>query len=299
MPAGLFRLARPSHWIKNVFVVIPVPFAVCAGAKLDVAALLLGLAGFCLVNSAVYTFNDLFDVEADRLHPAKRKRPIAAGQVSMATAAVASVVLFLLGTALCLAATEVPAAAAKPAGAGGPNVLLLVLTYTAVNLAYSLGGKRVLLLDVFMLSSGFVIRVLLGCALVDAVPSCWLLLCTSSLALFLGFAKREADLIVDPDAECRPGSRQYSKRFLDQATVICAAVAVLAYALYCIESGVLRGGREMASIPFVAYGVLNYLLLAHSGGGGSPVEVAFTSRSSQICAAGWIIAVLWSLGLIG
>ena len=289
MPAGLFRLARPSHWIKNVFVVIPVPFAVCdvcAGAKLEPAAFLLGLAGFCLINSAVYTFNDLFDAEADRLHPRKRNRPIAAGQVPAAAAAVQSAVLFVVGLGLCLAA-------------GKSHAVPLVLVYTGINLAYSLGGKHVLLLDVFMLSSGFVIRVLLGCALVDAAPSSWLLLCTSSLALFLGFTKRKADLIVEVDAGGRPESRQYDKRFLDQATVICAAVAVLAYALYCIESGVLAEGREMASIPFVAYGVLDYLLLARSGGGASPVEVALTSRSSQICAAGWIVAVLWSLRLVG
>ena len=117
-------------------------------------------------------------------------------------------------------------------------------------------------LDVFLLSSGFVIRVLLGCALVSAPPSTWLLLCTTTLALFLGFAKRRADLKEGLDHHHRPSLRGYSMSFLDQAMAICAGVAILSYALYSIEAKVLLPGREMASMPFVAYGILNYLRMA-------------------------------------
>lgn len=281
----LVRLARPADWIKNVFVLAPVPFALAAGASLEAVPLLLGLAGFCLINSAVYTFNDLFDAESDRLHPQKQDRPIAAGQISKRVAAIQSTALFALGMMLC-------------AAAGKPGAVPAVLAYTIINLAYSLGAKDVPLLDVFLLSSGFVIRVLLGCALVHADPSAWLLLCTSALALFLGFAKRRADLTAGLDRNHRPSLRGYSRAFLDQAMAITAGVAVLSYAIYCIESDVLLAGREMASMPFVAYGVLNYLRLANTDeAGGSPVEIAYTSRASQICAVGWVFSVIWSLGM--
>jgi 4-hydroxybenzoate polyprenyltransferase len=283
---GLIRLARPTHWIKNAFVLLPVPFALAAGAHFEAIAFLLGLAGFCLVNSAVYTLNDLCDADADRLHPSKQSRPIAAGEVS-ARAAMAQIgALLLAGLSLCLAA-------------GKPWATTISLVYVAVNVAYNLGAKHVALLDVFLLSSGFVIRVLLGCALVSAEPSPWLLLCTSTLALFLGFAKRRADLVEELDVNHRPSLRGYSHEFLDQAVGICAGVALLSYALYCIEvKGVLKDGREMASIPFVTYGILDYLRMVYvEGAGGSPVNVAYHSLTTQICAVGWIAAVTWSMGL--
>ncbi len=291
MLTGLVRLARPQDWIKNVFVLLPVPFAVkamhaAARQNLAPVSFLLGLAGFCLVNSAIYTLNDLCDAKADRLHPTKRGRPIAAGEVSKRAAAVQIAVLLLAGLALCLAAERPPAVA-------------IVLSYIAINTAYNLGAKHVTLLDVFLLSSGFVIRVLLGCALVSVTASPWLLLCTATLALFLGFAKRRADLTEELDLNHRPSLRGYSKGFLDQAVGICAGVALVSYALYCIEvKNVLLPGREMASMPFVAYGILNYLRMVYvEGAGGSPVDVAYRSLSTQICAAGWIAAVTWSLGL--
>jgi 4-hydroxybenzoate polyprenyltransferase len=286
MIADLIRLARPKHWIKNVFVLLPVPFALAAGAKLSPVAFLLGLAGFCLVNSAVYTLNDLCDAETDRLHPRKCGRPIAAGKVSRSAAIVQVLVLLAAGLGLCVAAQR-------------PATLTIAAVYVAVNVVYNLGAKHVALLDVFLLSSGFVIRVLLGCALVSATPSPWLLLCTSTLALFLGFTKRRADLTEELDLDHRPSLRGYSKAFLDQAVSICAGVAILAYALYCIEARkVLISSREMASLPFVAYGILNYLRMVHvEGAGASPVETAYHSLSMQVCALGWIVAVTWSLGL--
>jgi len=289
MLASLFRLARPKDWIKNIFVVVPVPFALAdkqAEAHFDAAAFLLGLAGFCLINSAAYTLNDLCDAEADRLHPHKRSRPIAAGRVSAAAAAVLTAALFFVGLAFCLLA-----------GKSDPlPVLSVVLAYAAISAAYSLGAKHVALLDVFILSSGFVIRVLLGCALLAVQPSPWLLLCTSSLALFLGFAKRRADLVAGLDVNHRPSLAGYSETFLDRAMVISAGVAILTYAIYSIESQMFKPGYEMISMPFVVYGVLDYLRLVDTKNvGGSPVEIAYRSPSLQICAAGWFAAVLWSL----
>jgi len=292
MIIDLVRLARPRDWIKNVFVLLPMPFAlkVVGWEKFALLPFLLGLAGFCLINSATYTLNDLCDAETDRLHPRKCRRPIAAGRVSKRVAVVQIFVLFLAGLGLCLAADNRAA-------------VTIVSAYVVINVVYNLGAKHVPLLDVFLLSSGFVIRVLLGCVLVSAPPSPWLLLCTSTLALFLGFTKRRADLTEELDLDHRPSLRGYSKAFLDQAMSICAGVAILAYALYCIEAKggvkpILQPGREMASLPLVAYGILDYLRMVHvEGVGASPVDVAYHSLSMQVCAAGWIIAVTWSLGL--
>ncbi len=286
MLIGLIQLARPRDWVKNIFVVLPVPFAVAVGAHVAPVALMLGLVGFCLVNSAVYAFNDLTDARADQLHPVKRHRPLAMGRVSVIAAMVEIIVLLGGGLGLCLAAGN------------RQTVMTVVLTYVAINVAYNLGAKHIALLDVFLLSSGFVIRVLLGCALVSARPSAWLLLCTSSLALFLGFAKRRADLKEGLDHSHRPSLRGYSLAFLDQAIVICAGIAALSYALYSIEAKVLLPGREMASMPFVIYGILEYLRLADvEGVGGSPVDIAYDSTTIQICGLGWIGTVLWGLGL--
>jgi 4-hydroxybenzoate polyprenyltransferase len=193
--------------------------------------------------------------------------------------------LFVGGLSCCWAAMHPPA-------------VIIVLAYVALNIAYNLDAKRIALLDVFLLSCGFVIRVLVGCALVSAQPSAWLLLCTSTLALFLGFAKRRADLNEGLDAEHRPSLRGYNMAFLDQAMSICAGVAILAYGLYCIEAKAVVAGREMASMPFVAYGILNYLRMVQVEGiGGSPVDVAYHSLSTQACALGWIVTVTWSVGL--
>ena len=289
MLTDLVRLARPTHWIKNVFVLIPVPFALAdaaqRGVELTAGVFLLGLLGFCLTNSAVYTLNDLLDAQSDRLDPRKRDRPLAAGKVSAAAAVVQGAVLVLIGLGLCLASGRMAA-------------VWLALLYVALNAAYSLAVKHVPLLDVFLLSSGFVIRVLLGCALIAASPSAWLLLCTSALALFVGFAKRRTDLAAGLDGNHRGSLRGYSRAFLDQAITICAGVALAAYALYSIEAKVFLPQREMASMPFVAYGILNYLRLADSqDAGGSPVEIAYRSLSSQLCAIGWGVAVTWSLGM--
>ncbi len=281
---GLVQLARPKDWIKNVFVLAPLPFALKTGSQFDATSFLLGLVGFCLINSAIYTLNDWCDVAADRLHPRKRHRPLAAGTVPVYAAIAQILLLAPIGTALVTAS-------------GKPGTALVVPLYVAFNIAYNLGAKHVALLDVFLLSSGFVIRVLLGCALVSAYPSPWLLLCTSALALFLGFTKRRADLTEELDLNHRPSLRGYSKAFLDQAVSICAGVTLLAYSLYCIEAKVLLPGREMASMPFVAYGVLNYLRMADIEGiGGSPVYIAYHSLTTQICAVGWIVAVTWGLG---
>ena len=280
---GYLRLARPKHWVKNLFVFMPVPFAVASGAALDPRAFALGLLGFCLTNSSVYAFNDARDAERDRMHPKKRERPVAAGVVSVPGAYLLSLSLLVAGLALALAS-----------GTWGAPVLVGV--YVTVNLFYSLGAKHVALLDVFLLSSGFVLRVLLGCALLQVRASNWLLLCSYALALFLALAKRRGDLVKGVGGEHRPALAGYNTSFLDHAMGITAGMSIIAYALYCLEGVVLIQGREFASLPFVVFGVLEYLRVAHvRGEGAAPTDLLLSSPTILISGLGWAAAILWSV----
>lgn len=286
MVTHLVRLARPRDWAKAVFILLPVPFALRAGqGELDVVSFATGTLGFCLASSAVYALNDVRDADADRRHPTKRTRPVASGAVPERVALVWGAGLAVLGLLLA-------------AATGRPAVPALVVVYLAVNACYSLGAKNQPLLDVFLLASGFLIRVLVGCALVGAPPSSWLLLCTFWIALFLAFGKRRADLVRGTGADDRPKRLGYTEGFLDHAMGIAAGIAMLAYSLYGHEAGAFVPGRELAGLPFVAFGFLHLLRLAHQGElRDAPVELAFRSRTLQACGAGWALATAWSVGL--
>ena len=277
-------LARPRHWIKNVFVLMPLPHSLASGGVLDVGAYTIGVAGFCLACSAVYAFNDSRDAARDRRHPKKRDRPVAAGRVTPGVAVLFGLLLLSAGLLLSWAS-------------GHPAALALTLAYVAINLLYSLWARAVPLLDVFLLASGFALRVLLGCVLVHVVASGWLLLCTSTLALFMALAKRRSDLLTGIDDFHRGSLGGYDLGFLEQAISVMAAMALMSYAIYCMEAKVLREGREFASLPFVVFGVLEYLRrVQEPDAGGSPVDLALHSRALQLCGVGWVLATLWSLG---
>ena len=282
---GYLRLWRTKHWAKNVFVFMPVPFALAAGGELDVTRFALGLLGFCLTNSAAYAFNDVLDAEHDRKHPEKRDRPVAAGRIRPVEAITSAVILAALGLILTVSS-------------GSNAAVIIQVIYVVLNVVYSLGGKNVPLLDVFILSTGFVLRVLLGCALIDVTPSSWLLLCSSALALFLSLAKRRGDLARGLGSEQRPALRGYTVEFLNQAIAISATMTLIAYALYSTEAEVLIPGREFASLPFVLFGVLDYLRVAYlRNAGGSPVDVILSSPALLFSGIGWSLATLWSVGI--
>ena len=284
--ADFARLSRPRDWVKNLLILAPVPFALAAGASLHAPALALGFAAFCLANSAAFAFNDALDAEADRLHPRRRARPVAAGRISRRAALLFSAALAALALAL--------AAASRSVGA-----LASIATYLALTVAYSARGKHVALLDVFLLSAGYVLRVLMGVALVERPPSNWLILCSSALALFLALAKRRADLAAAGGAGVRPSLGGYTLGFAEHAMSIFAGLSVISYAMYCMESRVLIEGREFASLPFAVYGVLHYqrLVLVHQEGG-EPVSAILASPTLLACTAAWALAVTWSLGLL-
>jgi decaprenyl-phosphate phosphoribosyltransferase len=283
--SDFLRLARPKDWAKNVFVLMPIPFALKAGGVLRPVPFLLGVAAISLVSSAVYALNDALDAERDRLHEKKRERPVAAGRVSKSAALGFAALLVVAGVG-CAALTRVPAA------------LLVIGAYVAKELLYQLGLKHVPLVDVFLLSAGFVLRVILGAELVGTHPSNWLLLCSSTLALFISLAKRRSELARGMDAGHRPSLGGYSVPYLDQAMTVTAGMILIAYALYCIEASVLISGREFASLPFVVFGVLEYLRLVQvRGEGGSPIDLLLASPAIVACGLGWTLASFWSVGL--
>lgn len=292
MIVDLIRLSRPKHWVKNVFVLLPVPFALADGAQLDPLVFAMGLFSFCVAASAVYAINDAQDVERDRLHETKKHRPIAAGRISLPVAYGWGIALILAGASLAYATGSVMA-------------MVLFGLYITSNLFYTFVGKHITLLDVFLLSAMYLMRVLLGCALLDVTASNWLLLCSGSLALFLALAKRRADVVSGQDSSTRPALEGYNQGFLDQAMGISATMTVMAYAMYTVDAanqgGLLVIGREFAALPFVVFGVLDYLRMAHvkQGAGASPVDMLLRSPALIATGVGWLAATTWSLRLGG
>jgi 4-hydroxybenzoate polyprenyltransferase len=277
LPA-IVRALRPYQWIKNGFVLTPILFA-GPGANADVIGTAFAFAAFCLLSSGIYLLNDVVDREADRVHPVKRLRPIASGEVGWRTAATLGVVLLAVALSGSLLLS--------------PRVAAFTLTYVLLNVAYSLKLKQVVILDVFTVASFFVLRLLAGAAAANVAPSIWLLLCGGLLALYLGFAKRrhELGLLQETSSNHRLVLSQYSVVLLDQLSVMLLAITVVAYIMYTLESATARAvGSDLLaySTAFVLYGVTRYLFLVHREGGGDPAESLLTDRSLLAAVLFWL-----------
>lgn len=280
-----FRLLRPAHWAKNVFVLAPLVFAQQLTEPVAVRRALLALTSFCLASSAVYIFNDIRDRAEDRLHPLKRNRPIAAGTVSVASAG-------LLGGLLA-------ASAIAMAIALGRDFLIILVVYLILNQLYSAGLKHVVILDVMIVSLGFVLRVLAGGAAIQVRVSAWLLLCTFLIALFLAFSKRrhELQLLADTASNQRPVLSHYSSSFLDQMINVVTASTVVAYAMYAIspETAERFHTRDLIyTIPMVLFGIFRYLYLIYQRPSSrNPTEALLHDMPFLLNILAWAVAVLW------
>jgi 4-hydroxybenzoate polyprenyltransferase len=283
MPA-LIRLLRPHQWLKNGFVFVGLLFGHAWLEPQKVAAAGVAFLAFSLTASTVYVLNDLVDREEDRLHPEKRYRPLAAGLVEVRTALAAAAVCLAVGMTLGLA--------------GGGTLATILSGYLLLNLAYSYGLKHVVVLDVFIIAAGFMLRLLAGTVGVGIAPSHWLLLCGLMLTLFLGFAKRRAELsaLLQESVRHRRVLEHYTPAMLDQFTTLTATATIIAYGLYTVspETVALHGTTGlMASVPFVLYGLLRYLFLLHRrDGGGDPARELLTDRHLQIAFLGWLVTVV-------
>ncbi len=259
---ALLASLRPRQWTKNGAVLAPLIFAREALQAGPALRALAATAGFCLLSSAVYLFNDLIDRERDRLHPVKRLRPIASGALAPAVAAAAGAGLVALALGVFLWLGRAPLAAA----AG----------YLALQVAYTALLKRMVILDVIAISIGFVIRVASGALAISVPISNWLYLCTFLLALFLGFSKRRAELVLleQSASEHRASLADLSLPLLDQLIGAVTASTVVCYALYTMSDDTIRkfGSDGLKfTIPCVVYGIFRYLyLLYRRNEGGSP-----------------------------
>jgi len=290
---SLIRLMRIHQWVKNGFVFAGLLFS---HSWSDPDLLLQGLAAFiafCLISSAVYVMNDLVDREQDRRHPEKRHRPLASGAVSVPAALVLAGVCLLLGLGLALGLFA-------PLGVPASQAPWVFVAYFVMNVAYSLGLKHVVVLDVFIIATGFMLRLLAGTLGLSIWPSHWLLLCGLMLTLFLGFAKRRAELnvLAVEGGSHRPVLDRYTPAMLDQFTTLSAGATVMAYSLYTVsdETIALHGTPWLiVTVSCVLYGLLRYLYRLHHAGGGDPARELLTDPHLLAIFFIWLTLVVWLL----
>jgi 4-hydroxybenzoate polyprenyltransferase len=267
----------PRQWSKNLLVFAGLVFAAKLGDASRWVEALAAFAAYCAISSAAYLVNDVRDREDDRLHPVKRARPIARGELSPRAA---------LGLATALAAV----ALALVAVLGLVSVAFL-LAFAALQAGYTLALKHIVLLDVLAIGALFVIRAAAGAAAVDVRISPWLLLCTALLALFLALAKRRGELVLvgARRAPGRPVLEGYSLELVDQLVAVVASSTVLAYSVYTLTA---RDSKALlATVPFVIFGVFRYLLLVHRDDvGEEPEQVLLTDVPIILAVAGWIVS---------
>jgi 4-hydroxybenzoate polyprenyltransferase len=278
------QLLRPLQWIKNAFVFAPVFFSTNLLKAEFFWPTLVVFASFCLISSAIYCFNDLRDVEADRLHPKKCKRPIASGTVSIKGGYV-MMLLCTIGALLLIPLAHSP---------NTPYLYIIIGGYWLMNIAYCIRLKRIAILDVTIIAIGFVMRVLAGGATTDIWISHWLVLMTFLVTLFLAFTKRNDDyrLYEQTGQKPRVSITGYNKTFINEATAIIASVTMVCYIMYTMSPEVIeRMGTRYVYLTsgWVLAGLLRYQQnMIVYGLSGSPTKSLVKDHFIQICIIGWI-----------
>ena len=278
------RLLRPKQWIKNGFVFAPLFFS---GRFIDAAAwqvTIIAAICFCAIASTVYIINDIRDVEEDRLHPIKQKRPLAAGALTMASAYMLAVVCAML--AITLLYMRLPAECTMIAG-----------LYVASNAFYTYILKRIAIIDIFFVAFCYVLRVLMGAYALQVVVSPWIILATFTLALFLGFGKRYHEMGIAEYAAHKPNLKHYSRDLLDRLVTISGGAALMIYAIYAAELAADTGNVELVyTVGFVAFGLFRYLQSIHVyGQGGEPETVILRDKLQLVNLALWLATTMWIL----
>jgi 4-hydroxybenzoate polyprenyltransferase len=280
----LLRLMRPYQWVKNTFVFIGLLFGHAWHDPHLVVQTLTAFAAFCLVSSAIYTINDIVDVEQDKQHPKKCKRPLAAGAVSVPAAMMLAALLGVAGLVLAYVASQ--------------TVLVILIGYALMNIAYSLRLKHVVILDVFIIATGFMLRILAGTLGVGIPPSQWLLLCGLMVTLFLGFTKRRAEIIAlnEDKTAHRKVLEHYSPVLLDKMIGITASGLIMSYSLYTMNPDTIRihGTTNLIyTVPFVMYGVFRYIyLLHHQNRGGDTAHDLVRDPHLLIAVGAWLVVTM-------
>jgi 4-hydroxybenzoate polyprenyltransferase len=280
--AALLSL-RPRQWAKNLFVFAGLIFSQSLFTPLFWPAL-EAFAIFCALSGAIYVFNDMADLEKDRLHPTKRHRPIASGALSPAAAGTLGVVL-VLGSLILAFRLSIPFG-------------LVAAAYAGLLTAYSLWLKHLVILDVLTVAAGFVLRAVAGAAAIAVEISGWLVICTILVALFLALGKRrhEYRTLRGDGAAHRPILAEYSESFLDQMVAVVTASTVTAYALYTMSPETVAKFHTRllpVTLPFVLYGIFRYLYLLYRRElGGNPSDLVLSDRALLVNTALWILTLL-------
>ncbi|HEY0638150.1 MAG TPA: decaprenyl-phosphate phosphoribosyltransferase [Pseudonocardiaceae bacterium] len=283
---GLVRALRPRQWVKNVLVVAA---PVAAGDVLQtdvITSVAVAFVAFCLAASGVYLVNDVLDVEADRVHPTKRHRPIAAGVVAPATAVGVAVVLFAASLAVSLLAST--------------DLVILMAVYIGVQLGYCLGLKHQPVIDICIVASGFLMRATAGGVAAGIVLSQWFLLAAAFGSLFMVAGKRYAEirLAERTGAKIRRSLERYSSSYLRFVWALSATTLIMTYGLWAFE---IREGSGsvwsvISMVPFVV-AVLRYAVDVDGGNAGEPEDIALGDRVLQVLAAAWVTALLLAVYL--
>jgi len=285
----ILKLLRPHQYIKNGFVFLGVLF----GHHWSIDALseaLMAFVAFCLIASSVYILNDIMDIDADKNHPTKCNRPLPSGKVSVPLAKTLLALLvissFILSYTVSLWA------------------LIFISLYFVMNIFYSWKLKHVVILDVFIISAGFMLRILTGTVGLGIDPTAWLLLCGLMVTLFLGFSKRRAELLTIQNMDPNSGMTRkvlddYSPIMLEQYIGITAACTIMSFGLYTVSPQTieLHGSDNLIyTLPFVVYGIFRYLYLLHSQKkGNDTAKDLVTDKHMLITVVLWIIATIWVL----
>ncbi|MDP3979827.1 MAG: decaprenyl-phosphate phosphoribosyltransferase [Chlamydiota bacterium] len=278
-------LLRPKQWIKNLIIFAALVFSKNLFDLQYVLLTTMAFVIFCILSSAVYIMNDVRDLEQDRLHPWKRTRPIASGEVPVPHALLLSLCFMIISAFASFAMNK--------------QLFLLVLIYLVMQIAYTFVLKQIVLLDIIVIAIGFVLRAVAGAVSINVGISDWLLLCAFLLALFLGFCKRRQELVIHEENDAstfRPVLTQYSPDLLDALISVVTGATVLAYAIYTVwPETVLKFGTHqlLYTLPFVVYGIFRYLYLVHKQDkGDSPTRVLLTDLSLQINLLAWLLCAV-------
>lgn len=280
-----FNLLRIPQWIKNFFVFVPLIFSKHLFDIDYVKISLLGFIVFCLISSSIYIINDLIDIDEDKAHPTKKFRPIPAGQITRKTALIISVILIVLSAALLSLTNQ--------------YFILSVVAYFLITIFYSFKLKHIVILDVFTIAAGFMLRIIGGAFIINVETSSWLILTTMFISLFLAVMKRRSELkhvTNDESASTRKVLIHYSKEFVDQMSTVTSAGVIICYALYTVSErtiSVFKTENLIYTTPFVVFGIFRYMYLVYVGKKGeNAAEIVLSDIPMIINLVFYIITVI-------
>ncbi len=285
--ANYLRLMRPKQWVKNVFVIVPLIFSKNLFNISLFAESILAFISFCFAASAIYVINDIADRDLDTLHPVKRNRPIASGMVTVNEGWVLSAILLVFSfLLLTLGGVRLATGAA-------------IVAYILVNLLYSFALKQIVLVDVFIIAVGFILRIVAGGYAIDVKISSWLIMTTLFISIFLGIAKRRSEFVQitgSPDELSRKVLADYDLSLIDQILSVSAASVIITYALYTVSERTVRAFGTEALIfttIFVVYGIFRYLYLVHKMGlGENPTNILLTDKPMIVNIVLYVLSIV-------